>query len=103
MNREQAKKLLPIIQAFADGAEIQYRRDDGRWSDWSSPNFTPSLDVRIKPKPREKWFAVDAEDYVINSIFNSEEEARGYVERSSVNWDCIKAPFTYIRMREVIE
>ena len=29
MNREQAKELLPIIQAFADGKEVQLKKTDG--------------------------------------------------------------------------
>lgn len=32
MNREQAKKLLPIIQAFADGKEIECQNNyDDEW------------------------------------------------------------------------
>lgn len=33
MNRQQAKKLLPIIQAFAEGKIIQSIRINGRWID----------------------------------------------------------------------
>ena len=33
MNRQQAKELLPIIQAFAEGKIIQSRRINGRWID----------------------------------------------------------------------
>jgi hypothetical protein len=33
MNREQAKELLPIIQAFAEGKIIQSRRINGMWID----------------------------------------------------------------------
>lgn len=31
MNREQAKELLPIIQAFAEGKTIQVKASDGLW------------------------------------------------------------------------
>lgn len=33
MNRQQAKKLLPIIQAFAEGKTIQYCHGDVDWID----------------------------------------------------------------------
>ena len=33
MNREQAKELLPIIQAFAESKTIQVKAIDGMWHD----------------------------------------------------------------------
>mgnify|MGYP004456172605 CR=1 FL=1 len=42
MNRQQAKELLPIIQAFAEGNTIEFRRKDGvafgindNWQDYN--------------------------------------------------------------------
>ena len=32
MTREQAKELLPIIQAFAEGKTVQFL-DGGKWAD----------------------------------------------------------------------
>ena len=67
MDRERAKKLLPIIQAFADGEQIQFRlvEDDPNFeNDWLAlpENLltimtfpAPDYDYRIKPKPREFW------------------------------------------------
>lgn len=31
MNRQQAKELLPVIQAFAEGKTIQLKSSDGLW------------------------------------------------------------------------
>ena len=31
MTREEAKEILPIIQAFAEGKTIEYREYDGEW------------------------------------------------------------------------
>ena len=63
MNRERAKELLPIIEAFAEGKAIQYKRlqaGDYNWYDlggvWSLNDITASekeCEYRIKPKPRE--------------------------------------------------
>lgn len=34
MNREEAKELLPVMQAYAEGKPIQYRAiDGGYWYD----------------------------------------------------------------------
>lgn len=57
MNREQAKELLPIIQAFADGKTIQIRED----IDWcylgneADFNLSPQR-YRIKPEPKYRPF-----------------------------------------------
>lgn len=62
MNREQAKELLPIIQAFAEGKTILVQED----IDWcylgddADFNLNP-LRYRIKPKPKYRPFK-DAEE-----------------------------------------
>lgn len=57
MNREQAKKLLPIIQAFAEGKTILVQEDiDWRYlSDDADFNLNP-LRYRIKPEPKYRPF-----------------------------------------------
>lgn len=64
MNKEYAKQLLPIIQAWVNGKIIQYRgieEKDG-WYDVHSENsidmFNPTVKWRIKPEPREFWLVV---------------------------------------------
>ena len=54
MTREEAKELLPIIQAWAEGKSIQYQTDSKSWSDIIKdlyPCNHPSL-YRIKPEPK---------------------------------------------------
>ena len=57
MNREQAKELLPIIQAFAEGKTILVQED----IDWcylgneSDFNLNPQR-YRIKPEPKYRPF-----------------------------------------------
>lgn len=55
MNRERAKELLPIIEAFADGADVQIKVGERGWSDQNSPDFSLANEWRIKP--REFWVA----------------------------------------------
>lgn len=54
MNREQAKELLPIIQAFAEGRAIEVRSNSkynpGEWIETATPTFDiKSHEYRIKP------------------------------------------------------
>lgn len=60
MTREEAKELLPIIQAFAEGKEIQYRNSLNEWLDITKNDglsfvSLPS-DYRIKPEPKYRPF-----------------------------------------------
>ena len=56
MTREQAKELLPIIQAYAEGKTIQFL-NGGKWYDVYDTDFYQSPDVyRIKPEPKYRPF-----------------------------------------------
>ena len=56
MTREEAKEMLPIIQAWADGKIIQVR-EKGRWVELCIDDFTRSPDMyRIKPQPKYRPF-----------------------------------------------
>lgn len=67
MTRGEAKQLLPIIQAFAEGRPIQYRMKDIKSAKWNDINknyheFSPhSFQYRIKPEPKYRPFK-DAEE-----------------------------------------
>ena len=57
MNRNQAKELLPIIQAFAEGKEIQ-QTDGYDWYDLDDPDFMANgSSYRIKPESKYRPFA----------------------------------------------
>lgn len=60
MNRNKAKKLLPIIKAFSEGRVIQSRYiKDGAslWYEVETPNFDNNdFDYRIKPEPKYRPF-----------------------------------------------
>lgn len=62
MTREQAKELLPIIQAFAEGKTIQFKSIDDKWDDLGNKEDKLSFDspihkYRIKPEPKYRPFA----------------------------------------------
>ena len=55
MTREEAKQLLPIMQAFADGKTIQVWYND-TWQDEEYPSFVELNLFRIKPEPKYRPF-----------------------------------------------
>ena len=64
MNRKEAKELMPIIQAFAEGKAIESRcikGDKSLWYDDEDPSFDDELEYRIKPEPTYRPFK-DAEE-----------------------------------------
>lgn len=63
MNRQQAKDLLPIIQAFAEGKTIQskYINGSNTWWDDNNLSFGDGVEYRIKPEPKYRPFK-DAEE-----------------------------------------
>ena len=64
MTREQAKELLPIIQAFAAGKQIQDSIDCVRWFDTDEINLEyegQKIKHRIKPEPKYRPFKTQEE------------------------------------------
>ena len=56
MTIEEAKEMLPIIQAWADGKTIQVK-EKGRWVELCIDDFTRSPDrYRIKPESQYRPF-----------------------------------------------
>jgi len=95
MNREQAKELLPIIQAFAEGKTIQAKKaaSEQEWQHAQNPTFAALFEWRIKPEPREYWLLVHDEGETTNLVFDIEEDAHG---------SCLGGQ-TVIKVLEVIE
>lgn len=69
MNRNQAKEILPIIQALADGRTIQFAATDKEWVDLDSDDGGVFLETlinspqsyRIKPETKYYPFATAKE------------------------------------------
>lgn len=59
MDRNQAKQLLPIVQAYAEGKAIESRcvkGDKSLWYDDEYPSFDDDFEYRIKPQPKFRPF-----------------------------------------------
>lgn len=66
MNRQQVKELLPIIQAYAEGKQIEIKTKEGKsWSTLEEDDIQyldfKKCDFRIKPEPKYRPFK-DAEE-----------------------------------------
>ena len=63
MNRIQAKELLPIIQAFAEGKKIEVRVGNDSWTETDEVygGRNNDYDYRIKTEPKYRPFK-DAEE-----------------------------------------
>lgn len=69
MTREEAKELMPVIQAFAEGEIIECRTKPGtisagipnEWTEMKEIGFWNGIEYRIKPEPKYRPFK-DAEE-----------------------------------------
>ena len=64
MTKEEVKKMLPVLQAFAEGKTIERRcikGDKSLWYDDEDPSFDNDLEYRIKPQTNYRQFK-DAEE-----------------------------------------
>ena len=57
MTREEAKELLPIIKAFADGKKVEFFNEVREWEDSEYLEFSRERKrYRIKPEPKYRPF-----------------------------------------------
>lgn len=61
MNRQQVKELLPIIQAYAEGKQIEIKTKEGKsWSTLEEDDIQyldfKKCDFRINPEPKYRPF-----------------------------------------------
>ena len=85
MTREQAKELLPIIQAFAEGKQIQDKIEEMTdWVDTDEINLEyegKKIKHRIKPQPKYRPFKTQEECW--NEMLK--HQPFGWIVRSSDN------------------
>ena len=93
MTREDVKELLPIMQAFAEGDEIQYRNVYNEWIDVKTVEglcFTrPSSCYRIKTEPKYRPFKTQEECW--NEMLN--HQPFGWVKAPNGDLFCIDKVF----------
>ena len=90
MNRERAKELLPIIQAYVEGKDIQFRSNEyeGSWIDMPTEDELtrtfPAEDYqyRIKPEPMEVWLVFHNDTFIAK--FNNKVAAHEYMPNGNI-------------------
>ena len=56
MTREEAKEMLPFIQAYAEGKALEHSLDGRRWFETRYPSWNQNLIYRIKPEQKYRPF-----------------------------------------------
>lgn len=56
MTREETKELLPIMQAYVDGKQIQWKHISGMWMDTTEPLWDNKTSYRVKPETKYRPF-----------------------------------------------
>ena len=88
MTRKEAKELLPIMQAFAEGKTIQLFTN-GIWEGAKNPTFESGSMYRIKPEPKFRPFK------------NQEECWNEMLEHQPFGW--IQDDYKYIHISSVFK
>lgn len=104
MNREQAKALLPIITAFAEGKTVQIRHnsiDSSAWQARECFSFegAPST-YRIKPEPEKLYLIVNKNGERVR-VSGSLSEAEAQIDYYNKYYDY--CPHTIKEFVEVIK
>lgn len=90
MTPQKAKKLLPIIQAFAEGKTIQLKYPPDIWIDQTSCSFVHDSDrYRIKPEKKKGWVNIYPD--IASGAYESKEKADRAASRSRIA--CIKIEY----------
>lgn len=51
MTREEAKQMLLVMQAYAEGKTVQYKNKSGEWIDLDIPKFENLTEAKVRIKP----------------------------------------------------
>lgn len=114
MTRDEAKQLLPVIQAWAEGKTIQYKvinDPNSQWSDVTtqSPQIGGSLcDFRIKPTPlyrpfkdkEECWQEMQKHQPFGWIIQDNDYINLGYVDKDTVANNSYEKALEYLRFAD---
>ncbi len=71
MTREQTKALLPVLVAWSEGRDVQFKTSDGEWITFIVDSWSVSdQEWRVKPTPREFWVVVSRMTGEVCSAFS---------------------------------
>ena len=62
MTTKEIKEAAKVMEAYANGKDIQYLNDKNEWTDCSNPVFSWNINkYRIKPEPKHRPFRTQKE------------------------------------------
>ena len=99
MNKSETSAAILVMQAYVDGAEIEYRTDNFDWVTCTNEDATLCWDhvkftYRIKPKePRELWVCNANKPGGSGHYWISQKE------KETGHWDSVKP----VKFREVLD
>ena len=89
MTKEEAKELLPIIQAYTEGKTIECSVDGKFWSKTDIPKWKSGMYYRIKPE--QKYRAFESQEECWNEMMK--HEPFGWVKSPRGELFCIERVF----------
>lgn len=99
MVREEVKKLLPIIQAFAEGKTIECLKEE-KWVELVDPSFNLSPQkYRIKPETEFRPFR--SQEECLNEMFKHKNEC-WVKDKSGWYWHVVGIKSSWISFSDVI-
>lgn len=77
-DRAHWAKMLPIIQAFVDGKEVEVINGVSNWETTRTPYFYESLQYRVKPEliVKEYNVLIDADNHIWFSTVDKQKHLR---------------------------
>ena len=98
MNRKEAAELSPIIQAYAEGRDIEYRTK-GFNENWKKVTQIPELsfksfEYRIKPEPKYRPFANTEECWKEMK----KHQPFGWIKRNGYYYNIVSTDITSVRI-----
>jgi hypothetical protein len=100
MTRDEAREFAKVVQAYADGKQVQFAEPMTReWKDTSGLSFPNDCHWRIKPEPREWWALMDRNGQVGDLLF-SLVGAHCEIDKKMLHG--VRAPYTIVHVREVM-
>ena len=90
MTREEAKELLPVIKAFADGKTIEIYGWKNKWKEVNEPSF--DIDVKYyRVKPEQKYRPFESQEECWNEMMK--HKPFGWVKSPRGELFCIERVF----------
>ena len=106
MAPEETKRAIAVMQAYADGKEIEFRSKQHGWMLVKEPGWQwYDFEYRVKPEPFSCWAVLHAKPYgteiqkqeTVEVSYSTRQECESWIKRK---WPC---PAKSIRIVKLVE